>query len=130
MVGPLRRFFCGPNAKKSAALAKQQKKRARDDGKRAAMEVDSDGNSEGSDEEEEEAPKKRTKGFARVQTARAWKGKGTEKAGKGQTAGKCKAARKGKAAEVCSKQLLQVFYLLRFPNCPVPPVHGYMHHDS
>ena len=27
------RFFCGPNAKKSAALAKQQKKRPRGDGK-------------------------------------------------------------------------------------------------
>ena len=42
----LRRFFCGPNAKKSAALAKQQKKRPRGDdkgkGKQAAAGADSD----------------------------------------------------------------------------------------
>ena len=40
------RFFCGPNAKKSAALAKQQKKRPRGDdkgkGKRAAADSEED----------------------------------------------------------------------------------------
>ena len=40
------RFFCGPNAKKSAALAKQQKKRPRGDdkgkGKQVALDADSD----------------------------------------------------------------------------------------
>ena len=45
------RFFCGPNAKKSAALAKQQKKRPRGDdrgkGKRAA--ADSEGDSAATD---------------------------------------------------------------------------------
>ena len=47
------RFFCGPNAKKSAALAKQQKKRPRRDdkgeGKQAAREADSDEESAASD---------------------------------------------------------------------------------
>ena len=47
------RFFCGPNAKKSAALAKQQKKRPRGDdkgkGKQAARDADSDEESAASD---------------------------------------------------------------------------------
>ena len=47
------RFFCGPNAKKSAALAKQQKKRPRGDdegeGKEAARGADSDEESAASD---------------------------------------------------------------------------------
>ena len=114
-LGPLHRFFCGPNAKKSAALAKQQKKRARDTGKRAATEVDSDGNPGGSDAEEDQGPKKKKpKGFAHVQVARAQKGKGTVIAGKGQMAGKSKAALRSKAAKVRSMQLLHVSYL----SCP------------
>jgi len=46
------RFFCGPNAKKSAALAKQQKKRPRGDDKgkgKQAADADSDEDSAVSD---------------------------------------------------------------------------------
>ena len=40
------RFFCGPNAKKSAALAKQQKKRPRGDGKQKGKKAVADSDSE------------------------------------------------------------------------------------
>ena len=54
MVAPVNlhacRFFCGPNAKKSAALAKQQKKRPRGDnkqkGKQAVPDPDSEDDSD------------------------------------------------------------------------------------
>ena len=104
--GLLRRFFCGPNAKKSAALAKQQKKRARGDGKRAAAKVYSDADAPpgGSDKEEAQALKKRRKGVAPVKKAPARNNKSSKNAGQGQAAGKCKAAGKDKAAKVRSEQ--------------------------
>lgn len=50
MVAPVNlhacRFFCGPNAKKSAALAKQQKKRPRGDGKQKVKQAVPDSDSE------------------------------------------------------------------------------------
>lgn len=50
MVAPIHlhacRFFCGPNAKKSAALAKQQKKRPRGDGKQKGKQAVADSDSE------------------------------------------------------------------------------------
>ncbi|BDA51349.1 probable ATP-dependent helicase rhp16 [Coccomyxa sp. Obi] len=99
------RFFCGPNAKKSAALAKQQKKRPRGDGKSkaaggkaaAAGSGSEDNSSDGSNSdegeeddeegEEEEVPKKGKK-------VAAGKGKGVKK-GSGKANGKGKGKKKG-----------------------------------
>lgn len=49
----LNRFFCGPNAKKSAALAKQQKKRPRGDGKSKSKSVGGKAAAAGSGSEED-----------------------------------------------------------------------------
>ncbi|CAL5226040.1 g8852 [Coccomyxa viridis] len=95
------RFFCGPNAKKSAALAKQQKKRPRGDdkgkGKQAARGADSEEESAASDsdaeEAKEEAPAKRKKGI-----------KGPAKGkGKGKSSAKGKGREKGKASKENAK---------------------------
>lgn len=63
------RFFCGPNAKKSAALAKQQKKRPR------AGDAQDDSDFEVEDEEEDEEDLKGKKGKKGAKSVSAKKGK-------------------------------------------------------
>ena len=50
------RYFCGPNARKTAAQAKQQRKRPRAGKKTAAANEDEEESGEGSEEEESEVP--------------------------------------------------------------------------
>lgn len=128
---PVRRFFCGPHAKKSVALAKQQKKRARADGVRAATEVDSeaDDSSGGSDTDEEQAPKKRRKGFARADKVPAMRSKARRKAGIRQVAGRGKATGICKATKVVPTGAVT---LLPLPDMlhsmPCAAMQGKVHH--
>ena len=97
------RFFCGPNAKKSAALAKQQKKRPRGDGKgKAADDKDADSAADSTQEEEQPKKNKAPKQALAKKKGKEAGGKGKDKAGgKGKGKGKAPAG-KGKAAKVTS----------------------------
>lgn len=98
------RFFCGPHAKKSAALAKQQKKRK---GKGKTVEGDEESGAEEAEdmakaEEEEEDLKGKVKAGMKGKGKRKADVKGNAK-GKGKTAAKRPAKKKKRNdVEVCT----------------------------
>lgn len=105
------KYFCGPNAKKTAALAKQVTRRRKtgqaaaqqqESGAESLSDADSDAGSDSEGDDDEQPPKKKLKGKAgarkKAVAAKAAKGKkkGNDKAGK---SGGKKAAKGGKGGK-------------------------------